>query len=164
MNYFVIIRGPLGVGKSTVAKILAQKLNAKYFSVDQILAENKLDVVDEKIGCIPEENFLKVNQIIIQDILKNNQSTIVDGNFYFQNQIENLIQNIPFKSFVFNLIAPLETCINRDSQRSNSHGIGAATAVYNLVSKFNFGETIDISKLTVEESVQTIFSKIFYIF
>ena len=160
MNYFVIIRGPLGVGKSTVAKILAQKLNAKYFSVDQILAENKLDVVDEKIGCIPEENFLKVNQIIIQDILKNNQSIIVDGNFYYQNQIENLTQNIPFKSFVFTLTAPVEICIQRDANRLSPHGKWAAIAVHNLVSQFNYGEVIDVSNLTIDQTVQQIYIKI----
>ena len=160
MSYFVIIRGPLGVGKSTVTKILAQKLNAKYFSVDQILAENKLDVVDEKIGCIPEENFLKVNQIIIQDILKNNQSVVIDGNFYYQNQIENLIQNIPFKSFVFTLTAPVKICIQRDSARPSPHGKWAAIAVHSLVSKFNFGEVVDVSNLTVDQSVEKIFSKL----
>jgi len=161
MNYLVIIRGPLGVGKSTVAKILAEKLNAKYFSVDQILAENKLDVVDEKIGCIPEENFLKVNQIIIQEILKNNQSVIIDGNFYYQNQIENLIQNIPFKSFIFTLTAPLEICIKRDANRLQPHGKWAAIAVHNLVSRFEYGEVIDVSSLTIDQSVQEIYSKIF---
>lgn len=160
MNYLVIIRGPLGVGKTTISKLLAQKLPAKYFSVDQILEENKLDVVDEKIGCIPSKNFLKVNQIIIQDIIKNNQSVVIDGNFYYQNQIENLIQNVSFKTFVFTLTAPLEICIQRDSQRPNPHGIDAATAVYNLASKFNFGETIDIFNSTIEASLQTIYSKI----
>lgn len=160
MNCLVIIRGPLGIGKTTISKLLSGKLNAKYFSVDQILAQNKLDIVDEKIGCISEDNFLKANQIIIQNILKDNQSTVVDGNFYYQNQIENLIQNTSLKSFVFTLTAPLETCIKRDSQRPKSLGIGATTAVYNLVSKFNFGEIIDITELTIKESVQNIYSKI----
>jgi shikimate kinase len=34
MEYFVIIRGPLGVGKTTIAKRLAKQLNAKYISID----------------------------------------------------------------------------------------------------------------------------------
>lgn len=160
MNHLIIIRGPLGVGKTTISKLLAQKLNAKYFSIDQVLSQNKLDIVDEKNGCIPEDHFLKANQIIIQDVLKNNQSAVIDGNFYYKNQIENLIQNVPFKVFVFTLIAPLETCLHRDSQRPKSLGVGATTAVYNLVSRFNFGEVVDISKLTAEESVQIICSKI----
>ena len=158
MNYLIIIRGPLGIGKTTISKLLAKKLNAKYFSVDQILKHYKLDIFDQKIGCIPEKNFLKANQIIIKDLLKNNQSVIVDGNFYYQNQIENLIQNIPLKSFVFTLKAPIEICIKRDAQRSIPHGKWATIAVHNLVSKFNYGEIIDISNLNETESVAQILS------
>lgn len=156
----IIICGPLGVGKTTISKLLAQKIAADYYSIDDILTENNLDVVDENISCIPEENFLKVNQIIAQKVLQNNQSAIIDGNFYYQNQIEDLIKNVPFKSFVFTLTAPLEICIKRDSDRPNSHGIGATTAVFNLVSQFNYDEIIDISNLTIEDSIDQIFSKI----
>lgn len=161
MNYTIIIRGPLGIGKTTISKLLAQKLNADYISIDQVLEQNKLDFFDEKIGCIPLKNFLKVNQIILEKLKKNNKSVIVDGNFYYQEQIENLIDKSPYKSFVFNLLAPLEVCIKRDSQRSKSLGVGATTAVYGLVSKFNFGKDIDISKMSAEESVDSIYSKIF---
>lgn len=160
MNYLIIIRGPLGIGKTTISKLLASKLKAKYISVDEILKQNKLDVLDEKIGCIPLKNFLKVNQIIIQDIIKNNRSAVIDGNFYYQNQIENLIQKSPFKSFIFTLKSPLETCIKRDSERQKSLGVGATTAVYNLVSKFDYGQVVDISNLNEIESVELIFSKI----
>lgn len=160
MNCLIIIRGPLGIGKTTISKLLASKLKAKYISVDEILKQNKLDVFDEKIGCIPERFFLKANQIIIQDVLRNNQSAVVDGNFYYQNQIEDLVSESPFKSFVFTLTAPLEICIKRDSERQKSLGIGATTAVYNLVSNYNSGEVVDISKLTIEESLQKIYSKI----
>jgi len=95
VNLLIIIRGPLGVGKTTISQLLAQKLSADYYSVDDILAKNNLDIVDENLGCIPEKNFLKVNQIITQKIIQNNQSVIIDGNFYYQNQIADLIKNIP---------------------------------------------------------------------
>jgi shikimate kinase len=160
MNFFIIIRGPLGVGKTTISKLLAQKLNATYFSVDQILEENKLDFIDKKIGCISEKNFFKVNQIIIDNILKNNKTAVIDGNFYYQNQIKDLIKNIPFKSFVFTLMAPVELCLKRDTKRLLPHGKQATLAVYNLVAKFEYGETINVSNLSIDESVQKIYSKI----
>lgn len=160
MPYLIIIRGPLGIGKTTISKLLSEKLNADYFSIDEILKQNRLDVIDEEIDCIPEDNFLKVNQIIIQNISQSNKSIIIDGNFYYQNQLEDLIKNIHLKPFVFTLTAPLETCLKRDSQRSTSLGIDATTTVYNLVSKFKFGEIIDVSNLSIEESVQKIYSKV----
>jgi len=118
MSYVVIIRGPLGIGKSTIAKKLAEILKAAYFSVDEILDKNGLDEVNEQLGCISEANFLKVNQIVLpqlKSILAKNTSIIIDGNFYHQNQLTNLLDNLPGKHFVFTLTASLDTCIQRDS-------------------------------------------------
>lgn len=160
MGSLIIIRGPLGIGKTTIAKNLAKLLKARYFSVDEILSKNNLDHINEEIGCIPENNFLKVNKIIFSKIKSSNQSIIVDGNFYYQNQIKDLINKIPLKSFAFTLFAPIEVCILRDSQRSNSYGKASVVAVYNLVSKFDYGQIIYTSSLTIEETTETILSKI----
>ncbi len=69
MNYYIIIRGPLSIGKSTISKKLGDILNADYISIDKILEENKLDNVVGK--GIPLENFIKGNNIVIPEI-KNN--------------------------------------------------------------------------------------------
>ena len=37
MRKIILIRGPLAVGKSTVAKLVAKKINAEYLSLDKIL-------------------------------------------------------------------------------------------------------------------------------
>ena len=37
MNKVIIIRGPLGSGKTTIAKEVARKLNAEYISIDSIV-------------------------------------------------------------------------------------------------------------------------------
>lgn len=42
----VIIRGPLGIGKSTIAKQIAYKINGDYISINDVLAKNHLDQVD----------------------------------------------------------------------------------------------------------------------
>ena len=69
MNYFVIIRGPLGVGKSAVARELARILNGEYIPIDDVLEKPGLDKVDEKEGGIPAKNFIKGNEIIIPNII-----------------------------------------------------------------------------------------------
>ena len=43
MSYYIIIRGPLGCGKSTVSKRLTNILNGHYIDVDEILKEQGLD-------------------------------------------------------------------------------------------------------------------------
>jgi tRNA uridine 5-carbamoylmethylation protein Kti12 len=159
----IIIRGPLGVGKSTIAKELAKKLNGKYLSIDEILVQNKLDKIDKKIGCISEESFLKVNQLIlplIKKMIDNGKTVVVDGNFYYKNQIEDLIRNFPSESCVFDLKAPIEVCIRRDFGRISSHGKWAAIAVYNLVFKFDYGVAIETENLSPERVVKIILSKL----
>ncbi|MDD4111129.1 MAG: (d)CMP kinase [Clostridia bacterium] len=42
MSYYIIIRGPAGVGKTTIAKNLQDKLGADYISFDEILEKYKL--------------------------------------------------------------------------------------------------------------------------
>lgn len=162
MGSLIIIRGPLGIGKSTVAKKLAKNISGDYISVDEVLTEYNLDNIDEKEGCIPLKNFLKVNEYIlpkIEQTIKNGISVVVDGNFYHRNQIEDLIKNFP-RIFIFTLMAPLDICLQRDSRRQKSYGTGATTAVYKLVSRFEYGKVIDVSSKSVGETVNFIVSNL----
>jgi len=63
MGYFIIIRGPAGIGKSTVARKLAKILNTHHFSFDEILEKNKLDSI-ERDG-ISADNFVKANELVL---------------------------------------------------------------------------------------------------
>ena len=64
MSYYIIIRGPLGCGKSTVAKKLSEKLKAEYFEVNRILDENNL-TKDTEDGYISQKSFVKANEIAV---------------------------------------------------------------------------------------------------
>ncbi len=161
MSYYIIIRGPLGIGKSTVSRNLANILNGAYVSVDDVLEENGLDQVDENEGKIPVKNFIKGNEIVLSKIkqyLDDGKVVIIDGNFYHREQIEHFENNLPFKQYVFTLKAPLEVCIARDVGRKNSYGQDATTAVYNLVSAFDYGTAIDTENKTVQQTVKNIIS------
>ena len=58
MPPYIVIRGPLGVGKTTIAKALARQLDGLYLSIDDVLDENNLDVIEDGEPCIPAENFV----------------------------------------------------------------------------------------------------------
>jgi len=149
MAYLIIIRGPLGCGKSAVAKTIAGILRAVYISVDEVLAENGLDGIDPKTGCIPAGNFIKANAIMApraRKSLDDGRIVIFDSCFYHKESIENLISSLSYRSFVFSLKAPLEVCIERDGNRPEPYGKSAVTDVYKLVSRFDYGTVIDISK------------------
>ncbi|MFA6547940.1 MAG: AAA family ATPase [Candidatus Magasanikbacteria bacterium] len=149
MNYFIIIRGPLGVGKTTISKKLAEILRAEYVSIDKILEQHHLDPADPNQESIPLSSYLKAQEIVfpfVTDVLSNGRIVIFDSCFYFKEEIEQLIKSLPFDHFVFTLKAPLDVCIIRDSKRDKVYGKEAAEAVHNMVSRFDYGQIINVDK------------------
>lgn len=160
MNYFIIIRGPLGIGKSTIAKNLTQILGAKYFAVDRVLDDYDLTKNIED-GYVSQKSFLKANKIIIlqsKKFLEKGISIIFDGNFYWKLQIDDLIKKLNFPYYIFTLKAPLEVCIERDSRRNKTYGQEAVKAVYKRSTEFNYGIIINTNNKTLNETVQKIIS------
>ena len=159
MSYFIIIRGPLGVGKTTVVKKLADILSAEYISIDTVLSDNDLDKVNDEKECIPANNFIKGNEIAmpkIKERLSNGKIAIIDGCFYHKEQIDHFINNLSTSHFTFTLKAPVEVCTTRDKNREKTYGEGAAIAVHCLVSKFDYGVAIDTNNKTADETVEEI--------
>ncbi|MBT3349533.1 AAA family ATPase [bacterium] len=157
MSYFLIVRGPLGSGKSTICAALAQKIQGELFSIDKLLDENFL-TEEKEDGYISQKSFLKANEIThdtAEKSLKSGTPVIFDGNFYWKSQIENLVQTLPFPHFIFTLKVPLKTCIERDKNREISHGEIAATVVYKKSTEFEFGNSIDATK-SLENCVEEI--------
>ena len=160
MAYFIIVRGSLGCGKSTIARRLAKLLKAKYISIDKVLEKNGLDEIDTGIGCIPAGNFIKANNLVIaeaRDFLERGKIVIFDACFYHKEPIEHLKSKLSYTNYVFTLKVPLETCIERDKKRGKTHGETAAKDVYRLVSRFDYGTVIDATK-PLEKSIKEIMS------
>lgn len=136
MAYYVIIRGPLGVGKSAVSKRLARKLRAAYISVDRVLDDQGIWYA----GRLSE--FLRANDVVVRDarrFLEEDRPVIIDGNFYWKTQIQDLLRRLDFPRYVFTLNAPLEICIRRDRERASPHGRAAAREVYAKSTRFEYG-------------------------
>ncbi len=162
MSFFVIIRGPLASGKSTIATELAHRLNGAYLAIDPVLEQYELDKVPPDAECIPAENFIKANDVLLSDALRDlkaGKPVVFDACFYHREVIDDLTARIPYEGYVFTLKAPLEVCIERDRKRKKSHGPDAAGAVHSLVSRFDLGTPIDGTK-PVDESIETILSRL----
>ena len=159
MTYTIIIRGPLGVGKSTIAKILKEKLSADHYQMDSVIEENNLDDEGED-GFIKEDNLLKANEILIPKIEETLKSKIViiDGCFYRKSQLDHLVNNIAHEVIVFTLKASLDSCKHRDKHRDYSYGEDAAFVVYNITTKFDYGIIIDTENQSVEDTIEEIVS------
>ncbi len=150
----VIVRGPLGVGKTTVARKLAERLQGPYVSIDQVLDDHGLDQTDEP--CIPLRNFLEGNAIALAQAraaLDAGGAAVFDGNFYHLGQLEDLVSRLPEGAAVFTLTASLDTCVARDRGRELSYGPDAAAAVHFLVSQVEYGTYVDTEGKTADQVV-----------
>ena len=159
MKYYIIIRGPLGIGKTTIAKKLAAKLDATHISIDSVLEEHGLDKANGR--CIPAKNFIKANSIVLpsaKSALAREKIVIFDGNFYHKKQLQHIIQGLKSPHYLFTLKAPLETCIKRDSKRKRRYGKEATTAVHTLVTRFDYGIVIDTDNKTAKKVAEEIMS------
>ncbi len=161
MSYFIIIRGPAGVGKSTIGNKLAESLHGECIHIDKVLEEHGLGyILGEKN--VPEENFFKVNEILkhyINEQLNKGKIIILDENFYYKSQIKDLLEKIPHKHYAFTLKADLQNCIKRDKDRN---GIGADRIkdVFKLVSAFDYGIIINTNNKTPDKIVREILSNL----
>lgn len=156
MSFLVIIRGPLGIGKSVVSRRISEIFRAEYISIDDLLDEHGL----WNTGELAE--FLAANRFAIEvagTALRKRRPVIVDGNFYWEAQIQDLLAHLKVPSFVFTLAAPLEVCIQRDAGRRSPHGAESARAVYAKATEFAYGSVVDASG-TVEEVVQDLLSRL----
>lgn len=148
MSYFVVIRGPLGSGKSTLSQKLGEKLGAKVIHIDEVMDQHGLDQIPEGAPCIPAKNFIQVNEIVLPEVkaaLANNRTVIFDACFYHQEVIEHLFKQISHPGYVFTLKAPIELCIQRDKERVKTYGEDAALAVHSLVSQLDYGTSVDVT-------------------
>ena len=158
MSCFIIIRGPAGIGKSTVAKQLSALLKGLHISFDEILKENGLDyVAGEK--WVPEYKMFAANKVVIPKIrehLEENRVVIFDGNFYHKSQIEDLIAKLQFPFFIFTLKANLRMCLARNKTKLCPLDEQAIKDVFALVSNFDYGIVLDTNGKTTKEIVREI--------
>jgi tRNA uridine 5-carbamoylmethylation protein Kti12 len=140
MSYYVIVRGPLGSGKTTVSKRVAKILTARYLSIDRILDEQGLWYS----GRLSE--FLRVNALAARRArveLTRGTPVVLDGNFYWKTQLVDLERRLNFPHRIFTLKVPLSVCVERDSRRNPPHGREAAEQVYARSTRLDVGLRID---------------------
>ena len=121
----LILLGMMGVGKTTIGRLLAKKLNLDFYDIDQIIEkENNMKISDifKKKG---EVFFRKQEESITINYLKKNHSVISLGGGAFVNK--NIRENVLLKARSFWLttsIGILKSRIKSNKRRPVINQIG----------------------------------------
>jgi len=144
MSYYAVIRGPLGVGKTTVARAVTAAIHGHLVSIDSILDRHGLE--EWEGGYISVRSFLRANDFAISEaepLLSVGTPVVLDGNFYHRAAIDDLERRLAFPHEVFTLTAPVSDCIERDRHRAPSFGEEAVREVFAKVSEVEYGVVVD---------------------
>jgi len=154
MVFYIIIRGPAGSGKTTLAIKLAEIYNGKHINIDKV----------KKILGLrhSEAEKLAANEIVISEALhwlEKGKIVIMDEVLYYEKQLDQL-ESLPCQKYIFSLKAPLGECLQRNKKRRVSRGrkttSNAIKLVYGLVSKIKKGIEIDTYNQSIDDSIKEI--------
>ena len=90
----IILTGMMGAGKTTIAKLLAEKLNIKAIDIDSLIEQNEREKIAEIFSNKGEEYFRKIEKETIKNIFTPENLIISLGGGALENQeTRNILLN-----------------------------------------------------------------------
>ena len=101
----------MGVGKSTVGKMLAKKLKVNFFDIDKIIEKKEKSSIKEIFDSKGEDYFRKIEKkITLQELKKINSVIALGGGAFIDRTIRDEVRN---SSISFWLDLNLKSLLNR---------------------------------------------------
>ena len=85
MKKSLVLTGMMGVGKSTIGRLLAKRLKVKFIDVDKVIERNEKKSIKRIFNENGEVYFRKLEEKITSKILKSNKKVIALGGGAFMN-------------------------------------------------------------------------------
>ena len=94
MKKSLVLTGMMGVGKSTIGRIIAKRLKVKFIDVDKIIERNEKKSIKRIFEDNGEEYFRKLEKKITFKILEKKKKVIaLGGGAFMNNEIRERILN-----------------------------------------------------------------------
>ena len=94
MKKSLVLTGMMGVGKSTIGRLIAKRLKVKFIDVDKIIEKNQKKSIKRIFEDNGESYFRKLEGKITLKILKNSKSVIaLGGGAFINNAIREEVLN-----------------------------------------------------------------------
>ena len=111
MRKNLTLTGMMGVGKSTIGKILAKQLNYKFVDVDKLIENKEGSTINYIFKNKSESYFRKIeNDITLAELKKYNSVISMGGGAFLNNSIRKSAKKL---STSFWLDVPIDTLIKR---------------------------------------------------
>ena len=92
MNKSLVLTGMMGVGKSTIGRLIAKRLKVKFIDVDNVIEKSEKKSIKRIFEDNGENYFRKLEEKITLKILKNNKSVIaLGGGAFINNEIREKV-------------------------------------------------------------------------
>ncbi len=137
MKKVIAINGITGVGKSTIGKKLADKLNYYFIDSDQEIEDLLGKTINQVFADHGENYFRQIEKNLILDIMSRDEKFIIalGGGSYMDQDTRSILQK---KALTVWLNADLETIIHRLKNKNNRpllNGVDKRKVLANLMNK-----------------------------
>lgn len=121
MKHNISLIGMAGVGKTFTSKLLAEKLNYKYVSVDEIITQEALEIGADK-NLLSDNAFVELEEKAVMS-LKEKTNLVIDtgGSVVYSPKAMKLLHN---NSLIVYLFDNVENVKKRFYDRGEPHLIG----------------------------------------
>ena len=93
-NKNIVLLGMMGAGKSTIGRLLSNKINLDFFDIDKIIEKEENSKITDIYKNNGEDYFRKVEEELCLKILKLNKKIIaLGGGSFLNSKIREKIQN-----------------------------------------------------------------------
>ncbi len=156
---YIFIRGPIGVGKTSVSRSLYDRLRLNYYNpflleFDRFRNEN----VEEQITDLNQQRAVELLVHKLNDLIESRCIPIIEGVFYQPELVSYLLNNVYGKSLRIKLFAPVDVCVERNQNRRFSREEFRVVNTWELLQQDEQGEmVIQTQDRTIEHVVDEIF-------